>query len=95
MRVDAADTITLFEEPDTLMSNTPWACTVYSMVPYLGILFVPLALVTGSYSYLRSQRDEHGKEKSRALIAMGVSIIVLVVQLLLWWLLYLIPEIGI
>ncbi len=95
MGIQSAETIGLFDKPHPLVSNTAWACAVYSMVPYLGILFVPLALVTGSYSYLKAQRNDQENDASRALMAMGVSILVLAVQIILWWLLYLIPEIGI
>lgn len=90
-----ADSIGLFEEHRTLVSNTAWACTVYSMVPYIGIVFIPPALLTGGFSYFRARRRNLAEEERQALICIGVSFVVLSIQLVLWWLLYLIPEIGI
>ena len=75
-------------------SDTAWACTVYSMVPYLGIVFVPFALVASGYGYVRARR-RRSDDSGRFLLLAGLSAFVLAVQLLLWWLLYLIPKIGI
>lgn len=90
-----ADSIGLFEERRTLVSNTAWACTVYSMVPYIGIVFILPALFTGGFSYFRARRRNLAEEERQAVICIGVSLVVLSIQLVLWWLLYLIPEIGI
>lgn len=90
-----ADSMGLFEERRTLVSNTAWACTVYSMVPYIGIVFILPALFTGGFSYFRARRRNLAEEERQAVICIGVSLVVLSIQLVLWWLLYLIPEIGI
>ena len=85
----------LFERNENTVSETAWACLVYSMVPYIGILFVPLTFIIGSYGYLISfQKPELGGRKL-AVISIGMSFIVLGIQIILWWLLYLIPKIGI
>ena len=67
---------------------------VYSMVPYVGIVFTPLALLLGIGSYLISRRRSETEGERRALFCIGGSILVLGVQLFLWWLLYFIPESG-
>ena len=69
-----------------------WACFIYSLVPYLGILFVPVTVVFGVIGYsIASRRGENG---DRSLRAIALSVIVLAVQILLWWLLYVIPTLG-
>lgn len=82
----------LFEENKNSISQTAWACTVYSMVPYLGILFVPFALVIAGVGYAAARRVPEMGGRRLALISVGVSLLVLAVQILLWWLLYIIPE---
>ena len=85
----------LFERNENAVSQTAWACFVYSMVPYIGILFIPLTFIIGSYGYLVSfQKPELGGRKL-AVISFGMSFIILGIQIFLWWLLYLIPKIGI
>lgn len=88
------ETENLFEQEKNSISQTAWACTVYSMVPYLGILFVPFAFITGGAGYLAAQRKPHIGGGRMALISAGLSFVILAVQVFLWWLLYIIPEIG-
>lgn len=90
----AGDGGRLFEENKNSISQTAWACTVYSMVPYLGILFVPFALVIAGVGYAAGRRAPEMGGRRLALISAGVSFLVLAVQILLWWLLYIIPELD-
>lgn len=85
----------LFSREENSMSEIARACTVYAMVPYLGILFVPFALVSAGLGLARARQlpDQAGRHTS--LVCVAVSLLLLCVQLILWWLLYLIPEIGI
>ena len=85
----------LFRRPGNSISDTAWACTVFSMVPYLGILFVPVAIAIGGFGYLTTARAEGDDSRRALLTSIGVSALLLVVQIIFWWLLYLIPEIGI
>jgi len=41
----ASEVTNLFERNKNSVSEMAWACLVYSFVPYLGILFVPLAFL--------------------------------------------------
>lgn len=91
----SAVTLNLFAVERNAVSDTAWACVVYSTVPYLGILFVPLAFLTGGIGYIVSQRRPHLGGRRVALVCIGLSVGILVVQIFLWWLLYIIPEIGI
>jgi hypothetical protein len=84
----------LFEQNGNTIAHTAWACVVYSLVPYLGILFVPLAFVVGGFGYLVSQRRPNLGGRRLALICVGLSFVILAFQIFLWWLLYIIPELG-
>lgn len=84
----------LFEKNENQVAQTAWACLVYSMVPYLGILFVPFTFVIGGFGYAAAVRRPNIGGKKLALISIGLSFIVLSVQMLLWWLLYIVPKLG-
>ena len=84
----------LFEKNENSVSETAWACVVYSFVPYLGILFVPLAFLIGSFGVFVSYRKPYIGGRKMSLVSVGLSFLVLVVQIFLWWLLYIIPELG-
>ena len=88
------ETKNLFEPSKNTISQTAWACVVYSMVPYLGILFLPFAFVVGGAGYVVSQRRPHLGGRRLAVICVVLSVVILAVQLVLWWLLYIIPEVG-
>lgn len=88
------DPKSLFEENKNAVSQTAWACVVYSMVPYLGILFIPFAFVVGGFGYFVSYRRPQLGGRKLAAACIGLSVVVLAVQVFLWWLLYIIPEIG-
>ena len=95
LRLAGAEPEALFQRRGNPISETAWACTVYAMVPYLGILFVPLALALGGFGYVVSRRRLDIGAGRASLASIGVSLILLAIQILFWWLLYLIPEIGI
>lgn len=86
--------VNLFELNKNSISETAWACLVYSFVPYLGILFVPLTVLVGGIGCLVSYRQPHLGGRRLALACVGLSFVVLAVQIFLWWLLYIIPELG-
>ena len=85
----------LFAQNRNPVSDTAWACVVYSLVPYLGILFVPLAFATAGFGYAVSYRKEQFGERKMPALYLGLSVFILAVQIFLWWLLYIIPEVGI
>ncbi len=84
----------LFEQNKNPISQTAYACLVYSFVPYLGILFVPFTVAIGSFGYLTALRQPDLGGRRLALMSIGLSFVVLTVQIFLWWLLYIIPELG-
>ena len=84
----------LFEINKNSVSETAWACFVYSMVPYLGILFVPFTLIIGGLGLVISAKNPALGGKKLSLASFGLSFPVLVMQIFLWWLLYFIPELA-
>lgn len=84
----------LFEINKNAGSEMAWASFVYSMVPFLGVLFIPVTLVIGIYGYTFAIRHPKLGGKKLSMVSMGLSFPVLGVQLFLWWLLYLIPELA-
>lgn len=85
----AAETVSLFEERRDLTKDTAWASLVYSLVPYLGILFVPFALVASLILLVRG--GEAARRGPRYII---FSLATGAFQIFLWWLLYFIPTVG-
>lgn len=69
------------------------ASLVYSLVPYLGVLFVPITMGALVWSLL-GRRGSTARRSDHVLALFG-GIGILAFQLFLWWLLYYIPEIGI
>jgi hypothetical protein len=71
------------------------AFATYSLVPYLGILFCPGAVVAGSLGVIQSYRfptDSNASARGACYISAIVGALVLIIQLLLWWILYKVPE---
>ncbi len=84
----------LFEQNRNSVSETAWACLVYSFVPYLGILFVPLAFFVGGFGVIVSYNKPNLGGRKLAFVSVVLSLVVLAVQVFLWWLLYIIPKLG-
>lgn len=84
----------LFGENKNAASETAKACVVYSLVPYIGILFCPLALLTGGVGAFNAYRKPFLGGGKTSFYSIAFSVLILAVQLLLWWLLYVIPELG-
>ncbi len=76
----------------TSLPDTARAFATYSLVPYLGILFCPGAVVVGTVGVVRSYRSEQTRgERFVCYASTIVGVVVLVIQLLLWWILYRVP----
>ena len=75
------------------LAATAKAFATYSLVPYLGILFCPGAVLFGTLGVARSYRtrNETGDRKSCYFSAIA-GVVVLLLQTLLWWTLYKVPE---
>jgi hypothetical protein len=84
----------LFEMNRNAVSEMAWASFVYSMVPFLGVLFIPVTFVIGVCGYGVALRHPKAGGRRLSLVSMGLSFPVLGVQIFFWYLLYLIPELA-
>ena len=83
------ETANLFEENKNAASATATALIVYSLVPYLGILFCPFALLSGGFGILTAyRRPSLGGGKTSA-YSVVLSVIIFAAQVFLWGLFYL------
>ena len=80
----ALDDARLFEEKKPLAGSAVWACVVYSLVPFVGVVFVPFIFGFGAITVLKGERT--------SIRAMAAGVVILIVQLALWWLLYAVPK---
>ena len=75
------------------LAATAKAFATYSLVPYLGIVFCPGAVLLGTLGVVRSYRSYESSDPSRGVYGLSliVGLVVLAIQLLLWWILYQVP----
>lgn len=83
----------LFERNDNAASAVAWAFVVYSLVPYVGILFCPGAFLMGGVGILIARRRPYSGGKT-SVYSLMLSLFIFGVQIFLWWLLYIVPELG-
>jgi hypothetical protein len=74
------------------LPGTARAFATYSLVPYLGIVFCPGAVLLGTVGIVRSYRLQQKSSRSVCYASVIVGLVVLAVQLLLWWMLYQAPR---
>lgn len=82
----------LFGKTENSSLDVARAFLVYSMVPYLGVLFVPGAVFMGFFSLLQASRNSQKTDLKNSAACILLSFLILSAQLLLWWLFYAIPE---
>jgi hypothetical protein len=73
-------------------ASTAFAFVTYALVPYLGILFCPGALVFGGIALVRAWRRPRPGHARASAVGLALGLLVLCAQLFLWWLLYKVPE---
>jgi hypothetical protein len=73
-------------------STTALAFVTYALVPYLGILFCPGALVMGGIGLYSSYRLPERGGRRASFLSVTLGLMILFGQLFLWWILYKIPE---
>ncbi len=72
--------------------STALAFVTYALVPYLGILFCPGALLFGGVGLFRAWRAPSPGRARASLLSIALGLLVLCAQLVLWWILYKVPE---
>ncbi len=75
-------------------SEMAWASFVYSMVPFLGVLFIPVTFIIGIFGVGKAISNPNAGGKKLSLLSIGLSFPVLGFQIFFWWLLYIIPELA-
>ena len=74
------------------VASTARAFATYSLVPYLGILFCPGAVLVGAFGVVRSYRSVDTETKrSVYYLSAIIGFVLFVIQVLLWWILYKVP----
>lgn len=82
----------LANEKEEGIAATARAFATYSLVPYLGILFCPGAVLVGTLGVFRSYSSSRASStRKTCYLSTAVGFGVLLVQILLWWILYKVP----
>ena len=76
----------------TALAGTARAFATFSLVPYLGIIFCPAAVVLGAVGIVKSRRSREVSDSTNvyylsAIVGLGV----LGIQVWFWWILYHVP----
>jgi len=80
------------DEHTNSLAATARAFATYSLVPYLGILFCPGAVVVGTVGVVKSYSSpQTAAVRTACYLSTAIGVVVLVAQLLLWWILYQVP----
>jgi len=73
-------------------STTAMAFVTYALVPYLGILFCPGAVVMGGLGLYNSYRTPERGGRRTSTFGIALGILIFCAQMFLWWILYKIPQ---
>jgi hypothetical protein len=82
----------LFEVNRNPVSEIAWASCVYSMVPFVGVVFVPVTVIASFWGTGVAVVNPRAGGLKMSVASFGTGMVVLAVQLLLWWLLYVVPD---
>lgn len=73
-------------------STTALAFMTYALVPFLGILFVPGAVLIGAAGLIYSYRAPNKGGRRASFASVFCGLVILGVQLMLWWIIIKVPE---
>ncbi len=82
----------LFTNNSNSAATTALALVTYALVPYLGILFCTGAVLLGGVGMWRARRAPHLGGRRASILSVVMGLVILCAQLLLWWILYKVPE---
>ena len=77
---------------DEGLAGVAKAFATYALVPYLGILFCPGAVIVGSVGAARARGASADDRRRICYVSVVAGLGTTAIQLLLWWMLYKIPE---
>ncbi|MDT5122864.1 MAG: hypothetical protein QOC96_2346 [Acidobacteriota bacterium] len=75
-------------------STTALAFVTYALVPYLGILFCPGALLMSGIGLYNSYRAPERGGRRASYLCLTFGLLIFCAQLFMWWILYKIPQWG-
>ena len=75
----------------TGLAGTARAFATFSLVPYLGIIFCPAAVVLGTVGIVKSRRSPQVGDSTVYYVSAIVGLGVLGIQVWFWWILYHVP----
>ena len=84
--------VSIAQQKSNGASATALAFVTYALVPYLGILFCPGALVAGGLGLYKSYSVPERGGRRASYISITLGLLIFCGQLLLWWVLYKIPQ---
>jgi len=74
------------------LADTARAFATFSLVPYLGIIFCPAAVVLGTVGIVKSYRSPQVSDSTSSYyVSAIVGLGVLGIQVWFWWILYHVP----
>jgi hypothetical protein len=73
-------------------STTALAFVTYALVPYLGILFCPGAVLMGGVGLYKSYRAPERGGRRASSLGVVFGLLIFCAQLFLWWILYKVPQ---
>jgi len=74
------------------VTATARAFVTYALVPYIGVIFCPGALLLGGVGLVRARRTPYTRDRRDAMMSIVLGLVVLCAQIALWWVLYKVPE---
>ena len=74
------------------VTATARAFVTYALVPYIGVIFCPGALLLGGVGLVRARRTPYMRDRRDAMVSIVFGLVVLCAQIALWWVLYKVPE---
>lgn len=84
----------IFTVENNNVAKMALVCATYALIPYLGILLCPCALLFGGVGLIHSYRFAKYDGRKAAIASIVLGVLILCVQLVLWWLLYTIPDLN-
>ena len=90
--VKSSMSLSLYPKNRNGASTTAMAFVTYALVPYLGILFCPGAVLMGGIGLFNSYSAPERGGRRASYLGITFGLLIFCAQLILWWILYKIPK---